>query len=581
MPTIPIIQNQLTPTADSTGTVSNSQIPLSNELGKASTAIADYYIAQKKQEAAVKTLDYKNQYWNDSEDGTKGLFSIKSKWENIPDPTAAKAGVLEDTNNYLSYLENKLSGESDYLKKSVLSEFKADLNRVNLSVMQGAANALDKKESMIADQATSIELGNLDGHPELLPTSKTKIEANLSNLFINDPIKREQALRTSKGILDEFVASQLVQNTPSQARVDLANPNLFQDLAPEKKIQLLKQAEEGSYKVRSNQILEATVPSTITDEGELIKAEATVRNGTFNGNKQLQNIYNSFSEAEKVRFTNDLNTRVRDVRNDVLLNRAANLNSVKDKAIQDVSKTVNDVLDKRTTNQQIDSDKNLSPEVKDQYKILNDKLANNTFSDQSNADLNLKIAEMLFKGEIKSPTDKFKVGSETEARSIIERAGDGLNKQDVLRYQDLFTKGADTGYIDKQREFYKFINKNINSVKGNSNISSLDPGSNERANRFISDMYSKYQDGLKNGKSSSELLNQSSFFGSQNKDYIGSNIQGYIPSQSDVLKSINDAVLKAKTTPNTNPPPARLPNEKPNDYLNSDRYLNWLKSQGK
>ena len=94
-------------------------------------------------------------------------------------------------------------------------------------------------------------------------------------------------------------------------------------------------------------------------------------------------------------------------------------------------------------------------------------------------------------------------------------------------------------------------------------------------------MYFKFQQGIKDGKSSSSLLNESNFF-IKNEDYIGNNISSYVPSTSDILKSINDSVSKAKTNANNiNPPPARLQDETPSQYLKSDRYLNWKKSQGK
>jgi hypothetical protein len=188
---------------------------------------------------------------------------------------------------------------------------------------------------------------------------------------------------------------------------------------------------------------------------------------------------------------------------------------------------------------------------------------------------------MILDGTIKSPVDKFKIGKEIEAKSILERSGEGINKTDVLRYQEIFSQKSDTTYIKNQKEFFNFINKNVNLIKGGDKVSSVDPSTNDRINRFKDEMYFKFQQGIKDGKSSSSLLNESNFF-IKNEDYIGNNISSYVPSTSDILKSINDSVSKAKTNANNiNPPPARLQDETPSQYLKSDRYLNWKKSQGK
>jgi hypothetical protein len=581
MPKIPTFITEARPTAEVGGVISGIQVPVTAPFTGAQSALTDYYIQEKKKEAAVKTLDYKNQYWNDSEDGTEGLFSIKNKHENNPNTTDAINGMKLDGKNYEIYLNNKLQGESDYLKQSVLAEFKADLNRMSISVQEKSQDALDKKQGMLAKNIISTEIAVSGDNPALLATSKIKIEKSLEDLFPNNQIKKQQYIEEGKTALDELVATKQVMSSPTQAKLDLQNPNIYTNLDATKRVTLIKQAEEGSYKIKSSQLLDATIPTNLTDLKQLVQQESTIKNKTFNGNKDLQNLYNSFNEVEKVKFEADFNSRVRDVRNDVLLNQAAQLNATKSKAISEVSATVDDVLAQRKTNQEIDSDRNLSPEIKNQYKLINDKMANNKFLNQSNFDTNSKITEMILDGTIKSPADKFKIGKEIESKSILERAGEGINKTDVLRYQEIFSQKSDTTYIKNQKEFFNFINKNVNLIKGGDKVSSVDPSTNDRINRFKDEMYFKFQQGIKDGKSSSSLLNESNFF-IKNEDYIGNNISSYVPSTSDILKSINDSVSKAKTNANNiNPPPARLQDETPSQYLKSDRYLNWKKSQGK
>jgi hypothetical protein len=582
MPRIPTFENQVRPTAEVGAAIGGVQAPLTTGLSALTNTLNEYYIQEKKKEAAVKTLDYKNQYWNDSEDGTQGLFSIKNKHENNPNTTEAINGLKEDGKSYEQYLNNKLSGESSYLKQSVISEFKADLNRITLTVQEKSQDALDKKQGLLADNIISTEMAVLQDNPALLPTSKVKLEKALEDLFPNNQIKKQQYLEKGFETFDKFVSTKENDNNPIQSASNLKDPNTYPNLNAETRMQLIKTAQTNAFTIKSQQLLTTIPLDGIRNEQDLFILKKQAQTGNFSGDKNLQTIYNSFTDLEKAKFQNTLDTRVKDIRTDLSLARTSETTRITNNAIKQTDERVKSVLDQNTSNRQIETDPNLksSPDVKDQLKSINDKFASNTFVDKSNFNLNLKITEMLFSGDIKSPTQKFKIGSELEAKSILERAGDGLSKQDVNKYQELFNKGGDSTYINSYKDFYKFVNSYKNSVQGGTTFSSIDPAANDRANRFKEDMLIRFEQGLKDGKTSNQLLNPSNLFGTNN-NFIGKDIGNYIPSSSDITKSINDAVIKSRSSTNQNPPPARLPKETPGEYLKSDKYLNWLKSQGK
>jgi len=582
MPKIPTFITEARPTAEVGGVISGIQVPVTAPFTGVQSALTDYYIQEKKKEAAVKTLDYKNQYWNDSEDGTQGLFSIKNKHENNPNTTEAINGLQQDGKSYEQYLNNKLSGESSYLKQSVISEFKADLNRVTLTVQEKSQDALDKKQGLLADNIISTEMAVLADNPALLPTSKVKLEKSLEDLFPNNQIKKQQYLEKGFETFDKFVSTKENDNNPIQSASNLKDPNTYPNLNAETRMQLIKTAQTNAFTIKSQQLLTTIPLDGITNEQDLFVLKKQAQTGNFGGDKNLQTIYNSFTDLEKAKFQNTLDTRVKDIRTDLSLARTSETTRITNNAIKQTDERVKSVLDQNTSNRQIETDPNLksSPDLKDQLKSINDKFASNTFVDKSNFNLNLKITEMLFSGDIKSPTQKFKIGSELEAKSILERAGDGLSKQDVNKYQELFNKGGDSTYINSYKDFYKFVNSYKNSIQGGTTFSSIDPAANDRANRFKEDMLIRFEQGLKDGKTSNQLLNPSNLFGTNN-NFIGKDIGNYIPSSSDITKSINDAVIKSRSSTNQNPPPARLPKETPGEYLKSDRYLNWKKSQGK
>ena len=381
MPKIPTFQTEARPTAEVGAAYGGVQVPLSTGLGTVSSALTEFFVQEKKKEAAVKTLDYKNQYWNDSEDGTQGLFSLKNKYENNPNTTDAINGLQQDAKNYEQYLSNKLANESIYLKQSVLSEFKADVNRISLTVQEKSQDALDKKQGMLADNIISTEMGVLQDNPALLPTSKIKLEKALEDLFPNNQIKKQQYLEKGFETFDKFVATKENEQNPITSVSNLKNPNIYPNLNADTRMQLIKQAETNAFTIKSQTLLQTIPLDGITNEQDLYSLKKQAQTGNFNGDKKLQDIYNSFTDLEKAKFQNNLDTRVKDIRTDLSLARTSETTRITNEAIKKTDERVKAVLDQSTTNKQIESDNNLksNDDIKTQLKSINDKFANNTF----------------------------------------------------------------------------------------------------------------------------------------------------------------------------------------------------------
>ena len=124
-------------------------------------------------------------------------------------------------------------------------------------------------------------------------------------------------------------------------------------------MQLIKQAETNAFTIKSQTLLQTIPLDGITNEQDLYSLKKQAQTGSFNGDKKLQDIYNSFTDLEKAKFQNNLDTRVKDIRTDLSLARTSETTRITNEAIKKTDERVKAVLDQNTTNKQIESDNNL------------------------------------------------------------------------------------------------------------------------------------------------------------------------------------------------------------------------------
>ncbi len=93
MPKIPTYQARGRVTTDVPSVKSNVQTPIPTIAGQLQSTIARYYVAEKKEEAKVKSAEYENESWNE-------LYNIYDKYKNN------YLRLIRDYLNGNSYLEN-------------------------------------------------------------------------------------------------------------------------------------------------------------------------------------------------------------------------------------------------------------------------------------------------------------------------------------------------------------------------------------------------------------------------------------------------------------------------------------------
>jgi hypothetical protein len=87
MPKIPTYTAQVRPTTDINIPKSGVQMPITAPFTGLQNTIADYYIKEKTAEANTNATKTISDLYNDQEDGTEGLFTIKSNLSANPNPS--------------------------------------------------------------------------------------------------------------------------------------------------------------------------------------------------------------------------------------------------------------------------------------------------------------------------------------------------------------------------------------------------------------------------------------------------------------------------------------------------------------
>jgi hypothetical protein len=540
MPKIPTFITEARPTAEVGGVISGIQVPVTAPFTGVQSALTDYYIQEKKKEAAVKTLDYKNQYWNDSEDGTQGLFSIKNKHENNPNTTDAINGMKSDGKNYETYLNNKLQGESDYLKQSVLAEFKADLNRISLTVQEKSQDALDKKQGMIAENVVSTELAVLGDNPALLPTSKIKLEKALEDLFPNNQIKKQQYLEKGYSQFDQFVAQRGNEKNVNISLSNLKDKNIYPNLNADVRMQLITQAEKKVETNLFNQItigLEYTPDSTMKKAGQEFNK---IIDGRFD-DPTVQNAYNSLSADQKIKLKENAIKKYNEFET-IFKVRADDSKRLQadgsKKAVDNLTKKANSGL----------YDPNLIKEsFKGNEKLINDFSKINILSsknellDSSAYPVKYEIMKNISSGNVIDVETPFRLTGESTPMSLTDRViNKQISKSDLENFNTQFKiEKIDDKTKNNMTKFFDFVKANELLIGGSPGVREIDSSYDKRMNLFIDEMYSRYNFGISQGIPADSLLNRN-----DSKNFIAKDAANYQLSRSQLDKEIDMQIRK-------------------------------------
>jgi hypothetical protein len=181
VPKIPTFESQTRPTAEVGGIKTSFQVPVTNDIfTKAQSAVANYYIKEKEEEAKIKSLDYENKL-------LPKLYDAYDKHSKNPFPSEASSSFLKEGKEIMqSIADNELAGENNFVKKRFLAKGNASLSTINLATLQKSRLLMEEEKKKVGNDFksglyTELTMGTID-----IPFAQQKA-ADYVNNDISDP----------------------------------------------------------------------------------------------------------------------------------------------------------------------------------------------------------------------------------------------------------------------------------------------------------------------------------------------------------------------------------------------------------
>ena len=579
MPKIPTYKSQVNMTSASPNVESNLSINPSDNIYNATKSLTNYiqdeYVKEAKLEADNKATLALNELFINQENGTKGLYSIQSETQTNSKPLEAAASFDSNVNKLWDYAKtNKLQNFDNFTKKALEKKFYATAGLFKSKALLGSRTEqiLETKKitnDVVLKEGLALVLNGM----EYLPIYKSRIETRLN----------EESSITEKGVLQEELKTALIfgdiQLGNSLASSDpyklKENISKLTNLTLDQKSTLLANADATILSQNTAFFTSDMELTQDTTSKDVLEAYEEIINQTFNGNidkiKKWQQLPDSdkstiITEAKKIRRANtsEINNR-----------NTAILNEQKDDSINKYRDFFNDskaleILNLLEVNKVFGEPKNLyEQEAKSQIVELSTKIGEKEFSNVNNYYKNFNIQKAILSGQVADHVTPFILDGETEAKSITQRVGDGVSKQEFGFYLNyLLPNIKNETFIKDHQKLYARIESLQTVIEGPSSLKYLDTTLDNRLNNFQSSMIFNFSEGLKKGYNADEMLDP------KNKKFIGKEWQTFQPDKDYITKILSEkAAESADTTDILLPPPWNPDKYKTvDDWLNSPEY---------
>jgi hypothetical protein len=533
----------------------------------------DEYIKEKKLEADNKSTQILNDLYVDqkNEKGVvvaKGLMTIQSEIKQNENPTDASSLHDQKVNNLFEYAKNnKFQNLDNFTKKALERKYYATAGILKVKALEGSRlKQIDAAKDIDEDLVSKETLILKEVGPSYLPVYKDKILKRINNNpKYDDGVKK---ILTDAYIKfgQESLAASMSVNQPFAFK-DAVEKGKFDSLKTEEIIKYSAAADK-QIKLKKFQVLTGSLDLSPDDApNKLSLAYEEIKKGTFGGNKELQKLYQNLSQQEKIEFNTFAKKKARDMRSDMQFTILANTQKSRD-AINTMNKK------KGIYQKQINELFGKTPAIVEQFKELNTKYIDKKADKITSFDKNESIIRLIMNDNINTVTEKFLLDGETEPKSIVQRVGETLNTKDLQYLNNLFVISDQENFKSNHNKFFEFLNKFKAAVSGSDALKDLDDTREERLSDFKYTMYNRYINGIQSGKTPEDLLTVNS------KDFIGKDINKFIPNSDFVFKNIIKKIKKEKSDTPVALPPKRKPGQTTKEYLESKEYQNYLKQKG-
>lgn len=565
MPKIPTFESQGRPTAEVGGVKSNVQVPFETSFTKIGSTIADYYVKEKTTEANTNALKTLSSLYGNQNDGTQGLYSIQDELKKNPNPSQAASLYDEKITKLWSSAENSyLANADNFTRKALEQKFYATANVFKQDVIKGSRDALfeeQKKVTFLDTQQGIINLKTLGEN--YLPIYNQDRYTNINNLSDLEPQQKKELIAEAIALGHKELAQTIIDKNPEafnrlikDGKLTLDNKS-FVELVDKAN----KKTEENTFNTLSEGLnVEAGVSTPLAIQNAYNQAKT----GTFGGDINKINMFNKLQPGEKTKFFENLDRKKRESFAEINNINTATMNERKNTSINNSIRVYDDYKTNGIVNQlKVKEvfgdvkDNKIAADTRQQFIDISIKQAEGELKKTSNYYKNNEITNKILSGEINDLSTPFVLKGEDQPKSILQRAGDGVNPDVDLQFyvKYLLPNVKDQQFLNDNKRFFEFISKYERAVEGPKYASLLDINSDNRLNAFKNDMLEKFLLQRKAGVSTEELFNPKS------KQFIGNNIANYMVNLNEVSKAIDNQYkpLEGK--------PLRVKGEKPEDYL--------------
>ena len=559
MPKIPTYTAQVRPTTDINIPKSGVQMPITAPFTGLQNTIADYYIKEKTAEANTNALKTISDLYNDQEDGTEGLFTIKSNLSTNPNPSQVTNEYDNKINTLWSSVQqsSKYSEMNNFTKSAVKEKFFATAGVLKTDVLKGSRDSLFKEETKVADgyyQNETIMLKELG--TKYLPIYEQNITNTINNLNIDAGQKKaltEERLNFGKLEL----AQSMLNRKESESLTEMLKNGTIK-LDPKSFNQVFDQAQKQNTSNIFSELtsgISQTPGINNTQLGVEYNKVLNFSKGIFETERQKE-LYNKLSPTEKGDLIKNANEKYNIVTTQIKIQNDDMSRAVADR----VQKSTNEVIKSSKINEYnpnvINNSFGSDEKIKKDFFKLNEVIKNNEDIKSTPYQYKFDILKKVANGDIININTPVTSGIDAQGTTLIEKV---INKQISKKDLELFNSlmpvnGVDQKTKDNMKQFFNFIQANETLIGGVSTFRNFDPTYDSRMNSFLDDMYSRYTTGLKNGLQPKDLLSRNSenFIakdGSKytlNRDDVNLQIEQNINKQTKSQYKVGDVVTNSK-----------------------------------
>jgi len=543
MPKIPSYTAQVRPTTDINIPKSGVQMPITAPFTGLQNTIADYYIKEKTAEANTNALKTISDLYNDQEDGTEGLFTIKSNLSTNPNPSQVTNEYDNKINTLWSSVQqsSKYSEMNNFTKSAVKEKFFATAGVLKTDVLKGSRDSLFKEETKVADgyyQNETIMLKELG--TKYLPIYEQNITNTINNLNIDAGQKKaltEERLNFGKLEL----AQSMLNRKESESLTEMLKNGTIK-LDPKSFNQVFDQAQKQNTSNIYSELtsgISQTPGINNTQLGIEYNKVLNFSKGVFETERQKE-LYNKLSPTEKADLIKNANEKYNVVTTQIKIQTDNMGRAVADQT----QKSTNEVIKKSKINEYnpnvINNSFGSDEKIKKDFFKLNEVIKNNEDVKSTPYQYKFDILKKVANGDIININTPVTSGIDAQGTTLIEKV---INKQISKKDLELFNSlmqvnGVDQKTKDNMKQFFNFIQANETLIGGVSTFRNFDPTYDSRMNSFLDDMYSRYTTGLKNGLQPKDLLSRTS------ENFIAKDGSKYTLNRDDVNIQIEQNINK-------------------------------------